>query len=64
MFAAHFRGDIHFMTWYALVQGFKNLSEEEQNAILEMDSLKMCIFMEKELGDFERAREWMCISHE
>ena len=63
VFAAHFRNDIHFMTWHALVQGFKNLSKEEQESILKMDSLKMCIFMEKELDDFERAREWITLSH-
>ena len=63
VFAAHFRNDIHFMTWHALVQGFKNLSKEEQESILKMDSLKMCIFMEKELNDFERAREWIALSH-
>ena len=54
MFAAHFRSDIHFMTWHALVQGFKNLSKEEQESILKMDSLKMIL----EKGKFRKQR-WL-----
>eukprot|EP00940_MAST-03C_sp_MAST-3C-sp2_P001648 g1648.t1 len=59
VFAAHFKSDMHFMTFSALMRGFSQLSEEEQDSLLRMKDIKMCIFLDSEVAPFERAHTWM-----
>lgn len=57
IFAGPFMPEIPELTAEALEQGFAKLEPHIQAKVLDSTSLSMCIFMEKELADFQRTIE-------
>jgi len=57
VFAADYQQDIHFMTMQAICLAHARLGEQDRKAL---DNLKirLCIFVDKELPLFRRAKAW------
>jgi len=62
VFSAHFSKDMHHMTMYALKKGFDTLEPKEQQRLLHMESIEMCIFMDSDLAPYTRAKTWLASS--
>ena len=60
VFSARWAPDMHHLTFAALALAFEQgLDDAERAALVDkVDAVSMCIFLEKELGDYERALAW------
>lgn len=57
VFAAEFEPDMHHMTMHAIALGYNRLSAVERSMLESLD-FELCIFVDSQLGSFERAHAW------